>query len=438
MTNHSVEFLGLALIAVVFIVTTVVMLLRFAASVVRASAQAQTDPSQPHLTDLRLLLQHNDPVGPLAQQLKPITTVDPQFSSASFAAWAADAFTRVFAYDGTTPVTELPVTAAMATRLGQEAQTLQSGGCATTIRDVRLDPVSIQAVRVDEQRQSIDVRLSGTRVRFVTSADGRLLEGSTNPVPFSQLATFARPAGARSEAPDANAATLPAVGLSHCPHCGGDVTTGIAQCPFCGTALDQRCVPWLIDTLAEAPVQSQAPELAHAPTSASLGLLLRALGPGDHGPTTIALGKNLQAAVEQIHSRDPNFSQERFMRWATQAYLQGRASSSQPLGALQKSDFFGVIITDTTEYIIALFSSLPSGKKVVEAVVYSRPLGSLTPPAPTAAPDTLCSNCGAALRAGAAACDFCGTLIPDSEGDWKVEKIGSQGAHITASLQFGR
>ena len=432
------ELLGLFLIAVVFILTTVVVLVRFAATVLRASAQAQTDPSEPRLTDLRVLLQHNDPASQLALQLKPITTVDPQFSSASFATWAANAFTRVLTYDGTTAVTELPVTAAMATRLAQEAQTLQSGGYATVIKDVQLDSPSFEAVRVDQQQQAIDVRLSGTRVRSVTSSDGTLFEGSTNPVRFAQLATFVRPAGARSGASDANTAMLPAGGLAHCPHCGGDVTTGIGQCPFCGSALDQSSVPWLIDTLAEAPAQSQAPVAAHVSTSASLGLLLRALGPGDRAPTTIALGKNLQAAVNQIHSRDPNFSQERFMRWTTQAYLQGRASASQQIAALQKADFFGVIVTDTTEYILVLFSSLASGKKIVEAVVYSRPLGSLTPPAPTAAPDTLCSSCGAALRTGAAACDFCGTPIPDSEGDWKLEKIAAQGAEITASWEFAK
>jgi hypothetical protein len=162
-------------------------------------------------------------------------------------------------------------------------------------------------------------------------------------------------------------------------------------------------------------------------------LLLRALAPGDHAPTTIALGKNLQAAVEQIRARDPNFSQQRFMRWATQTYLSQRQPDDPTNVALQRSDLFGVIITDATEYAMILFLSIASGgKKVTEAAVFSRPAGSQTPPPLTAAPNSVCTECGAPLSAGESACRFCGTPIRDDTGSWKFDKISVKGTDALA------
>jgi hypothetical protein len=418
--------IGFALIALMFVVFAVTVIRSTIAAARQTGALPPAGSSNSQLSDLRLILQHNESQTPLDTLLGPLVTVDPQFSSAAFAKWAADALTRIVEYSGTAPATQLPVTATFADRLTQDNGRWHGSEFAPVVKDLHLDSTVIEAVRIDSQQQAIDVRFTGSWVHYVGSADGAtVFDGSAKPVPLARRGTFVRPAGATSA--KAGEMSDGAAG-GHCPHCGAAVTTGSAVCPYCGVQLDQAAAPWLLDSLADAQglasLQTSS-GASHPKASTSLGLLLSALQPGGRAPTTFAFGMNLKTAVERISSSDPNFSQQRFVKWATQAYLRERLQRDPTTITIQKSDLFGVIVSDKDENIIVLFNSSASAStRLIEAVVFSRPVGSVTPP-PIAAPDTMCSGCGAPLTAGDTACRFCGLAIPDVEGAWKLDNISA-------------
>ena len=402
-------FLGMMFVVLVFFMFALSAVLGTLNAVRKAARAQAADPTQPHISDMRLVLQHNDPVSQSETQLTAAMTFDPQFSPDSFFAAASDAFKHVVTFDGSTPPAQLPVTAAYAQKLAQQAQTL-AGGFASVVDNVQLNAPTLAAVRVDSQQQSIDVCMTGSWVTNVRSSDGSIMDGSTTPVPFAKRATFVRAA--------------------HCPHCGGEVAGATAVCPFCGTQLDWTSAGWLVDAVADAPRTTMSASAAAAATSATLGLLLSGISKDDHSPATLALGKNLRAAVQQIQSRDSHFSQDRFMRWATQTYLNERRSQNPGAITIQKADLFAAVITSTSENILVLFTSVGSdGRKHVEGVDFIRPAGSQTPTPPVAAPDTACSECGAPLGAADAACRFCNTPIPDDAGGWKLETIKVQISH---------
>ena len=100
---------------------------------------------------------------------------------------------------------------------------------------------------------------------------------------------------------------------------------------------------------------------------------------------------------------------------------------------LSKANLFGLLTDENKQWVIVLFSGTQNGKRTVEAGVFSRPLGSLTPPPATAGSNTMCSSCGAPLQAGERACRFCGCVVPDDVGAWNLEKISAKGASVFES-----
>ena len=419
------DILIVFLFVVISSIIGVVLLLRSGAALIKVAAKAQSEDDGPHLTGFNLFVQHNAPATALESMLKPLITVDPNFSSSSFLAQATDAFARVAGFDGSSSATDLPVTNLMLSSMTQVAESPLGSGMHTAAKDVRIDTSDIEAVRVDARRQAIDVIFRGTWTAG----------GATSPVPFARRASFVRPIGATSASASGSGSAWSLAEKSHCPHCGADVPTGAAACPFCGTQLDQTAVLWLLDSVAVLPLQTpSAVQQNLLKASASLGLVLTATKTGDPGQTTLAFGKNLPAAVDRIRQHDPNFTLPRFMRFATQEYLRRKREGDSTAITVQKADLFGVMADANKENIIVLISSLASGNQhLIEGAVFTRPAGSTTPPQPTAAPNALCTECGAPLTAGDTACRYCNAPIPDTEGFWKLEKFGADGATLAGS-----
>ena len=420
---------GLVIVSAVFLVFCIVVIsmIRSARSAARTiDDMRQMTSSQATLSRMSLILQHNDPSTPVEQLLRPLRTVDPAFSAADFLANASDAFVRVRGSLGV-DATSLPVTAAMAARLVEGQQARSDAGSDSAIHDVKVDHAAISAVRVDERQQAIDVRF----------------DGRNGAVGFAQIATFVRPAGATSAAASqetnvgAAGASAVATPLTRCAQCGGEVLRGAAVCPYCGSRLDQTNAPWLLDAIANAaPSSSPTPADAKG-IGATIGMLISATTAGDNSPTTIAFGKNLRKAVDQIVAGDPNFSQERFLSWATQAYL-ARHRTQGSILSLHKADIFCVVISQAAQNILVLFVSQGhDGKELVEAAIFTRPLGVSTPSQGTQAMPSTCASCGSPLPAGATICASCGTPVSNETGGWKLETVTAGTAAIQSWLQKG-
>lgn len=387
---------------------------------VRRTAAGSKADAGSGITDVALTMHRGPAPTALATLLQPLATVDPHFSSSAFLAYAGDAFARVaetpeFAADATAG---LPVSASMSRRLAQGA----GGGAGSDVASgIRLAEKSIRAVRVDAAEQAIDVQLAGDWI--VGGNDAAR-------VSFAKLVTFVRPGGATTRAGEDQVSDQPLGQV--CPHCGAAQDKRGDLCPFCGAQLDVSGSPWLIDAIADSPLTRDAGEKPEISTT--IGVMLASRAPGAHSPANVAIGSDLQPALDRLAQADPQFSKERFMRWATSAYLRDRARRRPMNASLKKSYMLAIVTDDTSEEIAVIFDSIAAGgARVVEAAVFSRPAGSHTPPPPNAAPNALCAECGATLDAGDTKCRYCGAAIPDDQGAWALEKVGATAESILRS-----
>jgi hypothetical protein len=337
------------------------------------SVTTRTDDAATQLTGLRFVLQQNATPGGADALLRPLVLADPNFASDAFLEWAKGAIaTQVGA-----PVTQ----------------------------------ASIEAVRIDAQQQVIVVHAQGAS--------------------FDRRAIFVRPAGATT-ALGGTPHDEASLATANCPSCGAQITRGIAACPYCGIRLDQAGVSWSLASLVDPGSQSSQPAPAQSGLSvtSSFGLLLAATRPGQ-GKTVMALGNNLPAAVDELRARDPNFSRDQFMRWATGAYLTQRQKRDGSRVAIQKADLFMIMIDYKTESAAVLFVARAMGvATVTEAAVFARPVGTQTPPL-SAVKQSVCANCGAPLGQDDVACSACGVAIESESGGWKLDQITDHG-HVGA------
>lgn len=381
--------IGFAAFFIGFIILAVMVVRAGSAARSAAAPQAETRPSA-DITDFALTL-HRGPA-PTAQEilLKPLTTMDPQFRPDAFLASASAAF-----------VTSTP-----------------------GVGDVHVAEKRIEAVRVDAAQQEIDIEIVGSWVEIHAGADG------TN-IFFTKRLTLMRPAGSASQ--NVQPIRESAASSDHCPHCGAAVALGSSACPYCGTQIDQSGAPWRITAVAdvERPPVDDSRHISRTSTATALGVFLTSAQSGAHSSTAVAFGSDLQRALSDIRERDPNFSEARFMRWAAATYLRDLQRREPRRATLQKSSM--VVIADDGQYEqigVVFNASGPSGAHLVEAGVFSRPRSSLTPDAPTAALNALCTECGAPLAAGDTKCRYCDAPIPDDQGDWKLERV----EHTAASI----
>jgi predicted lipid-binding transport protein (Tim44 family) len=371
---------------------------------------------EPQISDLHVSLGRAPQTTPLGQVLRPLATVDPGFSAQAFLPAAQAAIVDLVAHDFVADPHSRPVTQTLMGQLPALQATWSSAGLPAKGQEFAIAHAWIVGVSVDEQRQSITTVFDGS---FGQSAGARMQAG------------FVRPSGATTKP---GSALIASSAVTHCQACGAEVSPGISACPFCGARLDQSGAPWLIDTIDLLPAATAQPNVqTPARTGLAVGLLMTAKSPGS-APVKFAFGKDAQAGLDLVHAKDAEFSRDRFLRWATQTYLERQRSAGKPV-ALQKADILGFADTGEKQYLLVSFSSMSGKVHKVEVGVFSRASTAQTPPPPVAAANQTCANCGAPLEPGDAACRFCGTVLPDVSGGWSLDQVSDKGPVAFSDIQ---
>jgi len=369
------------------------------------SARSPLVSTEP-ITALRLVLQRTTVDQDALVQ--PLLAADPQFVLRRFLEKATEIFIEAVSSGAAQTVPSSLLTAAMAQRLSDQRARWESDGFRVVVKDIHVDDTRIIGVNVAAGTQRAIVGLRGRWIHYVGAPDSNaILDGVSTPVVFSQNATFVR--------------TL--LDSTACASCGAQVAAANAQCPYCGAKLDPVEAEWLLDELSDGVASAPNGRNARRPATTAFGVLLAATQPGALTPAIFALGKNLQAATLQLQRRDPNFSQERFLRWASATYADQRLRDRGEAVAVQQADIVTVYVDDQREMIVVAFRALASGgTHLREAAIFSRPPGEQTPALSPAA-GARCSNCGAPLGTNDTTCRFCGNAVADTHGLWKMEFV---------------
>lgn len=203
-----------------------------------------------------LLPPKDDLVSPMWEgidEMNALQAIDPQFNEIAFLAQAAQIYQAALSAEAALDIEKVSAITTVRFRdcVAAGASKRRAQGLMEHVSGVEFKPSKIIRVAVAGTQQLIIVRLSGTWVRYIANASTCILtEGSTQPQPFTEFATFARPAGTTTPKP------IGAGSPTHCAGCGAPTRPGTVICPFCSTPLTGTGGTWLLDSVSATPYVS--------------------------------------------------------------------------------------------------------------------------------------------------------------------------------------
>lgn len=180
-------------------------------------------------------------------QLESLQKADPGFRETAFLTAASKTYAAALAAEcGMNPDhVASSVTPAFLDRLKQKVAGWRDAGSQRVVSDVALDGSTIFKAEIGAADQSITVRFTGRAKRY-TKADtsGLVIDGGAQRAPFTEFATFTRPAGSTTPAFEAQGTAR------HCPSCGAPSVEGAFKCAFCGISLIGTGGTWLLSRVS--------------------------------------------------------------------------------------------------------------------------------------------------------------------------------------------
>ena len=177
-------------------------------------------------------------------QLNSLHQIDPNFSESDFLIAASKTYSAMLAAEGAmdpAPLASL-VTPAFMRYFQARVAKWRDGGFTRTVSDLSLDAPTIMKLSVDATQEAITVRFTGSARRFTKKDMTNLVsEGSAQLEPFTEFATFVRPAGTTTPKQIGNG------GPVHCASCGAPLESGALKCAFCGAPVTGTGGTWLLD-----------------------------------------------------------------------------------------------------------------------------------------------------------------------------------------------
>lgn len=180
-------------------------------------------------------------------QIDSLKKIDPNFSDVSLLSQASQTYLAVLGAQNAMSAEPLGALATpnCVSKLSDQIASWRSGGFERHTSDIKIDNAKITGVSVDGTSQSIQVRFTGTGVRYTKDTmAGVITEGSAQNASFTEFGTFVRPAGTTT--PAAIGAGAPA----RCSGCGAPQESGALKCPYCGTVVTGSGGAWLLDKIS--------------------------------------------------------------------------------------------------------------------------------------------------------------------------------------------